>query len=378
MVENSAPFNGTSPGDAGAYSASDWTAIWLDIITRRLNSDLGGVLRDTGDGTNPPLQVSESSPQAKSVTVRIGSAMNYGWWYRDDAENVHSINANSSGSTRIDRIVLRLDTTLQTIRQTKIEGTPGAGAPSITQDLAGLGIWDIPLGQIELANGYTVVTDAMITDQRTSALISSPLEGGTGVEGVLPGQFYIGSDTENEGAVTPEVTGNYRMLVSDSAQDGNWNVVNILPTEILVSSVSAIEAITSPVQIDDAKDPAGNLTGAVASSQFPLSAGTYLIIGGGSEQAQNSGAPASEAFAFYLYDADSAADIDDVGGDRVQTIYSWGQDPSRLMLIWRNQVFTLGDDANVEVRVDGNLSAFNFGSVARDLPFSLAFIRLLD
>jgi len=48
------------------------------------------------------------------------------------------------------------------------------------------------------------------------------------------------------------------------------------------------------------------------------------------------------------------------------------------MLIWRNQVFTLGDDANVEVRVDGNLSAFNFGSVARDLPFSLAFIRLLD
>ena len=66
-----------------------------------------------------------------------------------------------ASSTRVDYIVLRANWTAQTVRITRVAGTEGAGAPSLTQS-AGT-TWDIPLATVSITTGGVItVTDARV------------------------------------------------------------------------------------------------------------------------------------------------------------------------------------------------------------------------
>jgi len=94
------------------------------------------------------------------------------------------INDNTSGDPRIDLVTLRLDRDANTIEYHVEEGTPDPSpvAPTPVQDDV---IWDLPLAEIAVSDGATVITTMDITDVRTRSYQaqkgSSNLVAGSGI-----------------------------------------------------------------------------------------------------------------------------------------------------------------------------------------------------
>lgn len=162
MTEISRPFDGTLIGDAGPYSSADWAQSWrmLDIA----DSANSGVLPYVEE----ELEVVATSPASNQVTVSTGAAIVRGRWYYNDTDSNQSISANASGSTRIDLIVLEANIVNQEVRIAKVQGTPGSGLPSLTQNSS---IWQIPLAYVTAVNGFTTLDQSDITDMREWAKI---------------------------------------------------------------------------------------------------------------------------------------------------------------------------------------------------------------
>ncbi|MFJ2303750.1 hypothetical protein [Streptomyces sp. NPDC087787] len=65
---------------------------------------------------------------------------------------------NSSGQSRTDRIVLRLDRATWTVRAVPKQGTPGGGTPALTQQTGDTGVWEVLLAGVTVPSGATSVT----------------------------------------------------------------------------------------------------------------------------------------------------------------------------------------------------------------------------
>lgn len=115
----------------------------------------------------------DSSP-GRIVKVRLGKyAKVRGYlWASGLADVSLSIAANSSGSTRQDIVVLRLDRATQEVRAAVKTGTT-----TLTQNDPGVGsdFWEILLAQVAVPNGASVITAANVTRKenyvRPSSLI---------------------------------------------------------------------------------------------------------------------------------------------------------------------------------------------------------------
>lgn len=170
MTQISRPFTGRisegASGDAGPYSSGDWQDVWQSWFGQ--NKANRGVLR----GVDNELQVAASSPADTNVNVPTGAAQVAGIWYYSNASVPVAITSNSSGSTRIDIIVLEADYTAQTVRITVVQGTPAAGLPALTQTAL---IYQIPLAYLTLSTGFTSIPNSVITDMREYANIPANL-----------------------------------------------------------------------------------------------------------------------------------------------------------------------------------------------------------
>lgn len=163
MAEGSRPWNGTSVGDSGPYSDANWQEIWRNTLgVGGLRSNVG-IFLGTGTPPNEGLRVQAQSPTTSSIDVLQGAALVRGVFYVNTATVAFVVTANASGNARIDTVVLRLDYALQTVRLALKTGTPAASPvpPSLTQS-AGI-LWEIPVADIAVANGFTVITQANIT-----------------------------------------------------------------------------------------------------------------------------------------------------------------------------------------------------------------------
>lgn len=162
MTEISGPWNGIITGDSGPYSATDWQLIWQQAMAIGADNNRGvlaGVLNE--------LEVVATSPVSNQVEVSTGAALVQGIWYYNDTASAVSISANASGSTRIDVIVLEAVYASQTVRISKVQGTPGGGVPSLTQTPGA--VWQIPLAYVTAANGFVTLAQSTITDLREYA-----------------------------------------------------------------------------------------------------------------------------------------------------------------------------------------------------------------
>ncbi len=146
MTERSRPWGGTTIGDAGPYSDDNWMRVWAAFMSPDRATD--GVFEGQLSELNETGAVSPS-------IVNSGRAVVDGSWYESDA-NVSLVIPTPAANPRIDRIVLRKDFALQTVRVTRIQGTEAASptAPAITQ-AAGV-TWDLPLYQIFITVGGAI------------------------------------------------------------------------------------------------------------------------------------------------------------------------------------------------------------------------------
>jgi len=94
-----------------------------------------------------------------TVAVRadvLASVRGHGWTSGSTGDTL-DIAPNASGSTRVDRVVLRLDRTDWTVRAVVKQGTPGDGPPALTTG-AGSTTYEVLLADVSLLTGAGSVT----------------------------------------------------------------------------------------------------------------------------------------------------------------------------------------------------------------------------
>lgn len=162
-MQDSRPWNGITTGDAGPYSDTDWQQLYQYIIGWGATRANVGVFLGSGTQPNDGLKVQAQTVPSTSVDVLAGSALVQGIAYINTATVSFVIAANASGNPRIDTIILQADYALQTVRLVVLQGTPAASpaVPTLTQSANVL--WEIPLADIAVANGFTTITNAVIT-----------------------------------------------------------------------------------------------------------------------------------------------------------------------------------------------------------------------
>jgi hypothetical protein len=105
-----------------------------------------------------PAVVTAGVGLAVNVRADVYASVRGHAWASGSTGDTLEIAANSSGSTRIDRVVLRLDRSTWTVRAVVKTGTPGAGVPSLSQSAGDTGTYEIPLAEVTVLNGAASVT----------------------------------------------------------------------------------------------------------------------------------------------------------------------------------------------------------------------------
>lgn len=161
MTQRSLFWDGTTTGDCGPYRAQDLHDRFLRSITGCTGDH--GVLK----GWLGELEV--TSGGALFVNVAPGAAVVYGTFYEMDVSTTWTISPTAIDRRRYDRLVLRRDRSLQTVRLTLIQGEETDVvplAPELSRD-PNLH-YDIPLALI-LVEGSAV----SVTDERHFAAFST-------------------------------------------------------------------------------------------------------------------------------------------------------------------------------------------------------------
>jgi hypothetical protein len=126
---------------------------------------LDGVDESTLNG----LYVTESTPNAMTVSVDTGIAWVQGRWYENDDAKALNIEAADASHPRIDRIVLRSTVAgiPGNVRLAVKKGTAAASptAPALTQTSA---VHEILIADITIPALTAAITNAMITDARAN------------------------------------------------------------------------------------------------------------------------------------------------------------------------------------------------------------------
>jgi hypothetical protein len=202
MAERSRPWDDIVTGDAGPYSFEQWTDVWKTLLSPVIGT--AGVFQDQLNALDL------SGLPATPVDIASGRALVNGIWYESDASEAIAI-PTPAANPRVDRIVLRADWALQTVRLTRIAGAEAAAPvpPAIVQ-VDGV-TWDLPLWQV-----HTTVA-AVITvfrDERSFIGQYVPI-------GVTDQRVYIESDF-----FLPTTT------MGDADRFDNWGV-EVVGTSVL-------------------------------------------------------------------------------------------------------------------------------------------------
>lgn len=99
------------------------------------------------------------------VKVKSGQAWIEGFFIQSDAETVMPISTANPTLNRIDRVILRVDWTANTIAIAVLTGTAAASPspPALTQNVAK---WEISLAQVYVAAAAATIAAGNITDER--------------------------------------------------------------------------------------------------------------------------------------------------------------------------------------------------------------------
>src|ERR1044072_5953762 len=147
MTQRSYPFDST-----GIANETDWANL------ARLWYPTGVIQGDLNNFAN-------NAPSGLSVGIQSGRSYMDGVWHESNATETRSVATNAAnGSARVDRIALKLDRTANTVDIVVAAGTPGAGAPALTNTAT------VVYSKLYLANLNANATSiTSITDERAYA-----------------------------------------------------------------------------------------------------------------------------------------------------------------------------------------------------------------
>lgn len=110
------------------------------------------------------------------VLISIGDAYINGYWYQNDAVIAKKLSNASGANSRIDRIVLRWDSSTRTIYSAVLQGTPAAlpEAPAVTRTAD---IYELALADISIGKAVTEIKEENITDLRNNSNLCGYVKG---------------------------------------------------------------------------------------------------------------------------------------------------------------------------------------------------------
>jgi hypothetical protein len=129
---------------------------WSKLV--RAMGGIDGIVADDPAG----LELKVTANGASTVAVAVGSALVNGFFYESDAVVNLAVPANGGGTARLDRVVLRSSQTANSTVLTYVTG--GTSAPALLADRTD--VFDLPLAQITVAAGSSVVPSGNVADQR--------------------------------------------------------------------------------------------------------------------------------------------------------------------------------------------------------------------
>ncbi|XUZ24752.1 hypothetical protein ACQVDT_07195 [Streptomyces sp. RMIT01] len=135
-------------------------------------------------------------------------------WTSGSTGDTLPITPNTSGQTRTDRVVLRLDRSDWRVRAVVKDGTPGAGPPALTQDPGDTGVWEILLVGVTVQNSagsVTVTRGELYVGTRVRPALSSH-------RNVLPELGELAYETDTGRLSIHTGSGAWATLYEDSAE----------------------------------------------------------------------------------------------------------------------------------------------------------------
>jgi hypothetical protein len=127
------------------------------------------LFRNVGQGVVPSRGL-ELEPYADSsgmsVKVKSGDGLVRGHYYASTVEEVLTISTADASLGRIDRVVLRLDPTANTIVLAVLAGVPDASPSPVALTQTDGDIYEFPIALVLVDAGHTTITAGDVTDQR--------------------------------------------------------------------------------------------------------------------------------------------------------------------------------------------------------------------
>ena len=110
------------------------------------------------------------------VLISIGDAYINGYWYQNDAVIAKKLSNASGVNSRIDRIVLRWDSSTRTIYSAVLQGTSAAlpEAPAVTRSAD---VYELALADILIGKAITEIKEENITDLRNNSNLCGYVKG---------------------------------------------------------------------------------------------------------------------------------------------------------------------------------------------------------
>lgn len=206
------------PFDTVLNTSVDWRTIWGSMFN--------------GEGNRGPFYGYEggleTTAPGASMTVNAakGAAMLNGVWFKSDAiENLTIAAAPlmGSGDNRIDMVIARITYASKSGELAVLTGSaaPAPVPPTLTQTAV---TYEIPLAEVYVAEGVTVVTNANITDKREFCLFFADHREFDAVVATTGGDYTTVRDAVAAGAKT--------IWVATDTTEGNGNIT--LPAETTV------------------------------------------------------------------------------------------------------------------------------------------------
>ncbi len=181
MTERSRPWTGIVTGDSGPYSDEQWSDVWAGVFGPVVARE--GVFAAQADILTP---LNLSSVAATPVSIAPGQAIVDGTWY-ENTTSVSKAISTPAVNPRVDRILLRKDSVLQTVRIEVKEGAEAASPvpPPLTQTVDVT--WELPLWQIHVTTGAVIT---FFRDERSFIDQYTPV-GITDEQVYLENEFFL-------------------------------------------------------------------------------------------------------------------------------------------------------------------------------------------
>lgn len=213
MTERSRPWSGTVTGDAGPYSDDQWTDVWKQFAP---------TIAREGVFLGQLNELDLSSVAATPVSVASGRALVNGIWYESDAAESIAI-PTPGANPRVDRLTLRADWALQTVRLFRLAGAEAASpVPAALVQIDGT-TWDLPLWQVHATTG------GVLTFFRDERSFIGQYEPGapTDAFAILESEMHVGSATISASFSgipwSVEITGSYTITPMTTVAGGAVN-----------------------------------------------------------------------------------------------------------------------------------------------------------